>query len=127
MFGRTKKQYAHLEGDPGRGRVEWLACDYSPPISRGYGSHGASPFLVPRPGPAQSPGWKPQLLTTAAPPVRGHSRDRVQVAPHCVGARVVEWHRMGPYGCPGVFLVRAFEVWMSSRAWGKLRLPALPS
>src|SRR5713101_1591776 len=26
MFWRTKKLYAHLEGDQGRVRVEWLAC-----------------------------------------------------------------------------------------------------
>ncbi len=37
----TQKQYAHLEGDRGRARGEWLVCDYSPLISRGYGSHAA--------------------------------------------------------------------------------------
>src|SRR6266849_3364552 len=112
MFWRTKKLYAHLEADPGRVRGEWLACDYGPLIWRGYGSHAASPFLVSRPRSSQSPGWKPHLLTTSAPPVRVGSRDQVKVV---------------PWTSDRVFLAQVLEGWRSSPGWGKLRSPLLPS
>src|SRR5207248_6920661 len=77
--------------------------------------------------PAQSPRWKPHLLTTAAPPVRAGSMDQVAVASHRLGAKVVELCGMDPCGCPGVFLAQAFELEMSCQTWAKLRSPLLPS
>src|SRR6266566_1813003 len=60
--------------------------------------------------PVQSPGWKPHLPTTAAPPVRAGSMDQVMG---------VSW-KSGQ-----AFLAQAFE--MPGQAWGKRRSPVLPS